>query len=244
MDGISPHFEQQMAHPFRADQWPIIQHYRDIALSDDGTGSDRMVNDCLALVHAGEKLDVLLELGALRRQLEDDLLLLVSHEHLMQAIADWRIDQEEQRRRDGGFVTSKFLAVPLEQWATSAWQCVSELNIVVLQAIEAVRNTAPDDVATDTPPPEYSPLAKVLFQYRNDFVTAIPTVADALRQGRGSITVATQRKADGALILHRIAQALKLSDDAKKRITIHFPNASQVASRQPHFLVYRSGYAE
>lgn len=233
MDGISPDCQQKMAHPFRAEQWPIIQHYRDIALSDDGIGSERFVDDCIALVKAGEKFDLLLDLGELRGQLKDASLSLISHEHLIHLIADWRIDQAERSRKDAGFVASMFLDAPLEHWAGKAWECMTELYDVVLKAIEAIRDIERDSVSADVPPKEYTPLAKLLYPYKVDFQTDIPELVSVLRAGHGRIDVATKRKSDGALILNVIGQALDLSSEQKAQIELSFPNASQVKSRQP-----------
>lgn len=233
MDDISPNSEQENPLPFRGDRWAIIRHYSDIALSEDEISSERFVDDCIARLMDIGKIDLLLELGAVRRQLEEDRVVLVSDEYLMLEIATWRVAQEEQRRRDGGLVTSEAEQTPLEHWAQKAWDCVCELHDAVLKAIEAVRNIDWESATADTAPPGYSPLAKLLYPYKDDFITSIPDLVSVLVNGSGRIDVATKRKADGALILNVIGQALNLSKQGRQHIELCFPNTSFEKSQMP-----------
>jgi hypothetical protein len=217
--------------PLSTDVWKAVSFYRDLAESAQGLDEEGFLRDCLAYSNSGEWHKVLVELGELRSTLEEDSTNMISLEYMLNNVKEWRVRNAVKTDASNPSQPSMTNA-PVEVWVTMAWSFVQNVRAMVEKAIELVRNSRERPTQLEQPPDVYSPLAKILWSYRDEFTTDVQIIVNYLKQGKGTIVVACQKVGRGAFILHEIQTALGIDARSLRDVLISFPNADREASKK------------
>ena len=228
---MSDLFGVEVVHdsPLSQKRWGIMIHYRN--LSDEGVDFDEFRQMCFAVADEGGERELLVQLGTIKHELESSLAELIDRDVLLNNINEWRKVRSANPFNKYG-ERNIHLDMPIELWIDTAWTFINQFLEIVTDIVQQLltRNSTAVERSDHLPPLSLSPLAKLLFPLKAEFITPLTEVAYIIRTRRGTIEMSSSTKSIGALILETIRIGLGIENPKELReVFVCFPNAIKVS---------------